>query len=235
MKLKFRILLFSLLLLITVSVIMCGCSKKNDDNDDDTPGDDFSGSLSGGNGDGQEPETPKDEGDQNTTYEINNADDLLKMKRKGKYVLKADIDMTGKEWTPVGTYEAPFIGSFDGNGYKIIGLSVTKASEDIGISAAFKYSYCGLFGYASEATVKNITFENAQINISETAQNRNIYAGILGGYFSKCTLADITVSGSVSLVSSNHSGYAGGIVGGISGTTAEKCGPRGGATSSSGA
>ncbi len=221
MKLKFRHLFCLILLLLAVTVAMCSC-KKPDDNDDDTPGDDFSGSLSGGNG-GSEPETPIDEGDQNTTYEINTADDLMNMKRKGKYVLKANIDMTGKEWKPIGTYEAPFCGSFDGNGYKITGLSLTKASEDIGISAAFKYSYCGLFGYAKEAQIKNVNIENAQINITETAQNRNIYAGVLGGYFYECTLTDITVSGAVSVVSSNYSGYAGGIVGGIAKTTAERC------------
>lgn len=222
MKMKFRHLFCLILLLLAVTLITCAC-KKPEDNDDDTPGDEFSGSLSGGNGGGGETEAPKDEGDQNTTYEINNADDLMNMKRKGKYVLKANIDMTGKEWKPVGTYEAPFVGSFDGNGYKITGLSVTKATEDVGVSAAFKYSYCGLFGYASGAQIKNVTIENAQITISETAQNRNIYAGVLGGRFYNCTLTDITVSGTVSVVSSNHSAYAGGIVGGIFKTTAERC------------
>lgn len=221
MKFKLKHLFCLILLLLAVTVATCSC-KKPTDNDDDTPGDEFTGSLSGGDG-STEQEPPKDEGDQNTTYEINNADDLMNMKRKGKYVLKANIDMTGKEWKPVGTYEAPFVGSFDGNGYKITGLSLTKATEDIGTSAAFKYSYCGLFGYAKGAQIKNLNIENAQINISETAQYRNIYAGVLGGCFYECTLTDITVSGAVSVISSNYSGYAGGIAGGIFKTTAERC------------
>ena len=220
MKLKFKHLFCLLLLLLAVTVITCGCNKP-EDNDDDTPGDEYSGSLSGG-GSTPDPETPKDEGDQNTTYEINNADDLMNMKRKGKYVLKADIDMTGKEWTPVGTHEAPFIGSFDGNGYKITGLSVSKSAEDVGASIGFKYSYCGLFGYATEATIKNVTID-ATVNVNETAQNRNIYAGVLGGYFKKCSITDVTVSGSVSVVSSNYSAYAGGLVGGITETTVNGC------------
>ncbi len=223
MKPNFKRLLLPFILLIVLSIVMCGCAKDDPANDDDGPGDGYSGSLSGGGKSDEEPDTPKDEGDSDTVYHISTVDELLSMKRKGKYVLDNDIDMTDKKWTPIGSYEAPFYGSFDGNGHKIIGLYVSDASEDIGIMATFKYSYCGLFGYANGAQIKDLTLENAQIDISETAQNRNIYAGILGGYFSECTLTNVTVSGSVSVVSSNYSGYAGGIAGGIAKTSASRC------------
>ena len=42
----------------------------------------------------------------------------------GSYRLMADIDMTGIDWTPW-----DFSGKFDGNGYTILNLSVTKQTD----------------------------------------------------------------------------------------------------------
>lgn len=55
-------------------------------------------------------------------------------------------DGTAVEWTPIGTYEAPYIGTFDGAGHTIRGL-YTNSSDD----------YQGLFAKLENATVKALT------------------------------------------------------------------------------
>ena len=54
--------------------------------------------------------------------EIATAEDFLKIGNNenfpldGSYLLKNDIAITSEAYVPVGTYAAPFTGSFDGNG-----------------------------------------------------------------------------------------------------------------------
>lgn len=55
-------------------------------------------------------------------------------------------DGTAVEWTPIGTYEAPYTGTFDGAGHTIRGL-YTNSSDD----------YQGLFAKLENATVKALT------------------------------------------------------------------------------
>lgn len=71
----------------------------------------------------------------------------------GNYVLDNDITLT-EEWEPIGNDEYPFIGVFDGNGYTIYNLTVTKKSDNM-----------GFFGATEGATLKNIVLEDAQIDI----------------------------------------------------------------------
>lgn len=71
----------------------------------------------------------------------------------GNYVLDNDITLT-EEWEPIGNDEHPFIGVFDGNGYTIYNLTVTKKSDNM-----------GFFGATEGATLKNIVLEDAQIDI----------------------------------------------------------------------
>ncbi|WP_369282132.1 S-layer homology domain-containing protein [Oscillibacter sp. GMB15532] len=80
------------------------------------------------------------------------------------YQLVEDIPLTGT-WTPIGTFQASaenaeepdgayaFHGTFDGNGNTISGLNVGGEN-----------AMCvGLFGVTSNATVKNLTLEDAQV------------------------------------------------------------------------
>lgn len=69
------------------------------------------------------------------------------------YMLDANITLT-EEWEPIGNDEHPFIGVFDGNGYTIYNLTVTKKSDNM-----------GFFGATEGATLKNIVLEDAQIDI----------------------------------------------------------------------
>ena len=144
--------------------------------------------------------------DSNTnTYTVYNADGLMNVaelvnggKTDINITLTADIDLTGKGWTPIGTdYDNSYTGTFDGGGHTITGLTVTTNDK-----------YAGLFGYLGNfnngaATVKNVVMEGIQI----TCNHRLGYAGGVAGY-SWGTIENCSVSGSVS-----GTVYVGGVVG----------------------
>ena len=134
--------------------------------------------------------------DSNTnTYTVYNADGLMNVaelvnggKTDINITLTADIDLTGKDWTPIGTdYDNSYTGTFDGGGHTITGLTVTTNDE-----------YAGLFGYLGNfnngaATVKNVVMDGIQI----TCNHRLGYAGGVAG-FSWGTIENCSVSGSIS-------------------------------------
>ena len=68
------------------------------------------------------------------------------------YKLGVNIDLTGREWIPIGTSAAPFTGNIDGTGYTITNLTYDNESGE----------NVGLFGYNS-GTVSNITLENITV------------------------------------------------------------------------
>ena len=83
------------------------------------------------------------------------------------FELTEDIDLGGKEWTPVGETVADLImggheyfvfsGNFDGNGYTIKNLTIgTETSPYSG-------DVCGLFG-ATSGTIEDVVLENVCIN-----------------------------------------------------------------------
>ena len=143
--------------------------------------------------------------DSNTkTYTVYNADGLLawneaaQKDRSINCTLTADIDLTGKDWSPIGTnFYNSYTGTFDGGGHTITGLTVTTNDQ-----------YAGLFGYLGNfnngaATVKNVVMDGIQI----TCNHRSGYAGGVAGY-SWGTIENCSVSGSVS-----GTMYVGGVVG----------------------
>ena len=141
--------------------------------------------------------------DSNTnTYTVYNADGLMNIaelvnggKTDINITLDTDIDLTGKDWTPIGTdYDNSYKGTFDGGGHTITGLTFTTNDE-----------YAGLFGYLNRAgTVKNVVMEGVQITSNQ------IYGGSIGGVagYSWGTIENCSVSGSVS-----GTVYVGGVVG----------------------
>ena len=140
--------------------------------------------------------------DSNTnTYTVYNADGLMniaKLVNGGKtdinITLDTDIDLTGKDWTPIGTdYDNSYKGTFDGGGHTITGLTFTTNDQD-----------AGLFGCLGKAgTVKNVVMDGIQI----TCNHRLGFAGGVAG-FSDGTIENCSVSGSVS-----GTVYVGGVVG----------------------
>ena len=136
------------------------------------------------------------------SYTVTSADGLMniaKLVNGGKsdinITLDTDIDLTGKDWTPIGTdYDNSYTGTFDGGGHTITGLTVTTNDE-----------YAGLFGWLNRAgTVKNVVMEGVQIT------SHQIYGGSIGGVVGSGwgTIENCSVSGSVS-----GTVYVGGVVG----------------------
>ena len=139
------------------------------------------------------------------SYTVTSADGLMNIaelvnggKSDINITLDTDIDLTGKDWTPIGTdYDNSYKGTFDGGGHTITGLTVTTNDK-----------YAGLFGYLGNfnnaaATVKNVVMDGIQI----TCNHRLGYAGGVAG-FSWGTIENCSVSGSVS-----GTVYVGGVVG----------------------
>ena len=141
--------------------------------------------------------------DSNTnTYTVYNANGLMNVaelvnggKTDINITLDKNIDLTGKDWTPIGTdYDNSYKGTFDGGGHTITGLTFTTNDE-----------YAGLFGWLNRAgTVKNVVMEGVQITSNQ------IYGGSIGGVvgYSWGTIENCSVSGSVS-----GTVYVGGVVG----------------------
>ena len=137
----------------------------------------------------------------NGSYTVTSADGLMniaKLVNGGKtdinITLTADIDLTGKNWTPIGTsFSNKYTGTFDGGGHTIKGLTVTTYDQ-----------FVGLFGSIGNAgTVKNVMMEDVQI----TSNRSSGFAGGVAGY-SDGTIENCSVSGSVS-----GTVYVGGVVG----------------------
>lgn len=159
------------------------------------------------------------------TYTVYNADGLLAWNEAAQSdlsfncTLTADIDLTGKKWTPIGTDDNnSYNGTFDGNGKTITGLTVNQSEKN----------YAGLFGcLGSDGKVQNLTLENVNISgafyvgsvvgtnfgtVSGCTASGNItgtescIGGVVGQ--NKGTVTGCTVSGNIS---SNQ--YSGGVVG----------------------
>ena len=138
----------------------------------------------------------------NGSYTVTSADGLMNIaelvnggKSDINITLDTDIDLTGKDWTPIGTdYDNSYKGTFDGGGHTITGLTFTTNDK-----------YAGLFGWLNKAgTVKNVVMEGVQITNN---RSWSAFAGGVAGY-SWGTIENCSVSGSVS-----GTVYVGGVVG----------------------
>ena len=138
----------------------------------------------------------------NGSYTVTSADGLMNVaelvnggKTDINITLDKNIDLTGKDWTPIGTsFDNSYTGTFDGGGHTITGLTFTTNDE-----------YAGLFGWLNRAgTVKNVVMEGVQIT------SHQIYGGSIGGVVGSGwgTIENCSVSGSVS-----GTVYVGGVVG----------------------
>ena len=138
----------------------------------------------------------------NGSYTVTSADGLMHVadlvnggKTDINITLDKNIDLTGKDWTPIGTSARnSYKGTFDGGGHTITGLTFTTNDKDV-----------GLFGHLNRAgTVKNVVMEGIQITSNQI--NGGSIGGVVG--FSWGTIENCSVSGSVS-----GTVYVGGVVG----------------------
>ena len=125
-------------------------------------------------------------------------------------VLTQDIDMsairnvddsdagTNDGWIPLGNTSTQFTGSFDGRGYTITGLYIDRVTiRDL-----------GFFGQIGNATIKNITFEDATVRYSGSDYNASI-GGVIGEIDLGSTVLNINYTGDVY----SSEGETGGLIG----------------------
>ena len=128
---------------------------------------------------------------------------------KSSAKLTADIDLSDfchaaddskieKSWVPIGNSTNKYQGTFDGNNKTITNLYINASQLNV-----------GLFGCTYEGTIKNLTFEYANVT------NTNNYVGVLvGKAFWGSTLQNIKISNTCQIKGGN---YTGGIAGYLNG------------------
>lgn len=138
-------------------------------------------------------------GSQGAPYQISTAGELAnlaKMVNDGKtdentyFELTADIDLDGKEWTPIGTKDSQFAGKFSGNGKTIRNLTVGGGDNR------------GLFAYSS-GEIKDVYLEKIDIT---TTMNAGGVCAFNSGTIEGCGVLSGTI-----ICSNPNGGQLGGI------------------------
>lgn len=144
---------------------------------------------------------------------------------RGKhFLLVSDLDLSVKEWTPIGTYSNSFWGGFDGGGRTITGMTITgKENKYVGLFGAC-YNFTAPSSYIKSVTVKRANISGhsfvgaiagAGANISDCYSIENtIYASrCVGGV---CGSLTGNISGCYNSSSVKGNSTAGGIMGSAS-------------------
>ena len=143
------------------------------------------------------------DGTETAPYKISSADDLVllaseinagKDYKENFFSLTCDIDLNNIEWMPIGNGSNSFEGVFDGNGFTIKNLKITKGvSYDKDFSDIVSHQYVsGLFGSCKNSTIKNLTIDTAEVTVRDITDSKQVYAGVLLGYMSVDTSAEIS-------------------------------------------
>ena len=128
-------------------------------------------------------------------FHIKNASDMLAFMGlaefyewyAGKTVsLDANVDMTGIDWTMIGSFR----GTFDGNGYAIKGVKIHANSD-----------YVGLFNKLVNATFKDVRFIDLDISSNNSA------SGIGVSFAGTCTFENVYVSGKIACSNTRAGGF----------------------------
>jgi len=129
--------------------------------------------------------------------EITTVEELKNIEMNKSYVLMNDLDLSDEEWIPLGSYNQPFRGDFNGNGFEISNLSITQ-----------EYIYTGLFGYV-EGNIYNLTIKDFTINY--TTERITFVGGLAGN--SSGNVEDVSVNGTINVTNNDSNTYAGLLLG----------------------
>ena len=131
--------------------------------------------------------------------QVNNGTDY----EREHFLLVSDLDLSGEEWTPIGTGGKSFWGGFDGGGHTITGMTITGKEA----------SYVGLFGEchnftADSSYIKSVTVKGANIS------GKSFVGAIAGGgaNISDCYSIETTICARRQV-----GGVCGSLIGNISG------------------
>ena len=151
-------------------------------------------------------------GEENDPYQISTAAQLAYFAKTvnnrnwydGKYIiLKNNINLNDKEWTPIGTDSNPFRGNFDGGNHTVTGMRISNSSAD----------YVGLFGectrYNINSAIKNITVKNSVITGKE-------HVGAIIGYAGEINIENCQSVGNTVNGNRKVGGISGSVVGSVS-------------------
>ena len=177
-----------------------------------------------------EPTDPDDSEDPDNpdAQPISTAEDLKNIANDldGDYILTDDIDISGENWTPIGTIEEPFKGTLDGNGHTISGLTIEEE-----LYMENEEYYIGLFGvlqggsHTNAVTISDLTLEGTIVlrggqGIDNEELELWLQAGTLAAevnwaIFDNCTnRVNITADFSMTQDTDDMNLYVGGMVGG---------------------
>ena len=134
----------------------------------------------------------------------------------GWYVLAGDIDLSGRQWIPVGMYfsnyetvNAPywtyaFRGTLDGAGHKVTGLTIGNWLADVAAmegtenavwrnDGTYSGSEAAFFGAMAKAEVCDLVFDHPVVSVTSDG-DATPYAAVVAGFDIGSTLAHITVT-----------------------------------------
>ena len=114
------------------------------------------------------------------------------------YAADASQNLEELSWVPIGrNIERDYKGTFDGNGKTITNLYINATQK-----------FMGLFGCTDQSTIKNLTFEYANVT------NTQDIIGILVGYAGGSTLQNIKISETCQIIGDKYTGGIAGILDG---------------------
>ena len=151
--------------------------------------------------------------------QVNNGTDY----ERNHFLLVSDLDLNGKEWTPIGTDGNPFWGGFDGGGHTITGMTITGDGDYVGLFGECR-NFTADSSYIKSVTVKGanisghshvgaIAGEGANISDCYSIENTICAAWCVGGI---CGSLTGNISGCYNSSSVSGNSTAGGIMGSAS-------------------
>ncbi len=137
--------------------------------------------------------------DSDNYIEISTVAELQEIEMNLSYKLIADLDISSVEWEPLGDYNDPYLGNFDGNGHTITGLTITDQNN----------YFNGLFGYV-KGDISDLILTN--VNIAYQADFLT-YVGAVAGLTFGGDIKDCQVEGQIDVENTESNTFAGLLVG----------------------
>jgi len=174
---KKTILCFVLLCSILLALTGCGSAPAAED----IP-------FSGGTGAPEDPYRISTDADLWELAERTNQGDAREIFAGACYILTGDIDLGGKNWTPIAMGGTAFTGTLDGDGHTIRGLRIHDTAKN-------GYTDFGLVS-RNQGTIRNLTIADSSIQIKGTSANAAAFAGSAfnGTFENCCTAASVDIT-----------------------------------------
>ena len=134
------------------------------------------------------------------------------------FIQTADIDLAGCDWSPIGTADSPFVGTYRGEGFTVSGLKISSTTAgDVGF-----FGFVGDGSYIQELTV----IGEIDIPLGSAAGGSTV-GGIAGYIAGETYLSQVIADVDISILTAGGSGNIGGLVGQVDYGTIQYSGHRG--------